>query len=88
MSKGIKDIKIIKDARINILTGQALSNTVKEVKERHKKDLKRKFLFQLIASKVPKDNSFLYNKEYKRKCLRKYRPKFEISLFKSKSYID
>ena len=44
MFKKIKNVKVIKNVRINVLTGQALSNTVKKARKKYKKDLKRKFL--------------------------------------------
>ena len=44
MFKEIKDIKVIKDIRINILINQAFSNVIEKAKKRYKEDLKRRFL--------------------------------------------
>ena len=45
MSKGMEDVRVIKDIRINVLTGQVLSNTIKKARERYKEDLKCRFFF-------------------------------------------
>ena len=88
MSEGMEDARAMEDARINALTGQALSDAVKEARERHKEDLKRRFLSQLAAGEVPEDSSFLRDEERERKRPRKHRPKLEIPPFKGESYMD